>query len=152
MGGGWIFPALLLVVLAVVFGAGQFGPGDTHLTGTTEATTQWLPTEVPQGKCVGLTIDFGNGVKKQFDALPWRQGMTVELLMQEASRWQPGIFYSQLGEGETGFIESIDGLKNQGFSGRNWKYEVNGKYAETSFCLHPLEPGDRLLWKFAGEE
>ena len=107
---------------------------------------------MPQGEGVGLTVDFGNGVKKQFDALPWRAGMTVEILMQEASHWKPGISYSQRGTGEMGFLTSIDGLKNQGIGGRNWSYEVNGEFAEISFCLHPLEPGDRLLWKFAGEE
>ena len=151
-GGGWVFPVLLLVVLAVVFGVGKLGLKDPHLTGTTETPVGWLPSEVTQDASVGLTVDFGNGVKKQFDALPWHEGMTVESLMQEAKDWKPGIFYSQLGEGETGFLESIDGLKNEGLSGRNWKYEVNEKYAEIGFCLHPLEPGDRLLWKFAGQE
>jgi len=152
-GGGWAFPALLAAVLLVVAGVAQLRPkGEPQKAGNSPAAIEWSPTAEPQGETVGLTIDFGNGAKQQFEALPWRAGLTVEMLLQEAVKYRPGIHFTQQGEGEAGFLQSIEGLKNQGESGRNWMYEVNDRFAEMSFCLQKLEPGDRVLWKFAGRE
>jgi len=150
--GGWMFPALLVVVLAVAVGFAKFGPASTSTTNSSSLPSEWSPTARPQGETVGLTIDFGNGSKQLFEALPWRAGLTVEDLMREAARYRPSIHFTQHGKGETGFLQSIDGLKNQGTSGRNWMYEVNDRFAELSFCLQKLEPGDRVLWKFTGQE
>ncbi len=150
--GGWMFPALLVVVLVVAVGFAKFGPASTGTPTSSSPPVEWSPTAQPQGETVGLTIDFGNGSKQLFEALPWREGLTVEDLMREAVRYRPGIHFSQHGKGETGFLQSIEGLKNQGTSGRNWMYEVNDRFAEMSFCLQKLEPGDRVLWKFAGQE
>ena len=85
-------------------------------------------------------------------ALPWHEGMTVAALLQEAVSYRPGIVFSQQGEAESGFLTSLDGLYNQGAGGPNWRYEVNGEYSDVSFCLQPLAPGDRVLWRFAAKE
>ena len=151
-GGGWVFPALLVVVLAGVAVIARLGTTDTRSTILEAAPTEWSPTARPLGETVALTIDFGNGAKLQFESLPWQKGMTVEKLLQAAVLYRPGIRFTQLGEGETGFLQSIEGLKNQGTIGRNWMYEVNGQTVAMSFCLQKLEPGDRVLWKFAGQE
>jgi len=141
--GGWAFPALLAVVLLVAVAVAQLRP---------KSKPQWSPAPQPQGETVALTIDFGNGARQLFEALPWREGLTVEKLMQEAAAYRPGIHFTQQGTGEAGFLQSIEGLKNREGSGGNWTYEVNGRYAKTGFCLQKLEPGDRVLWKFAGRE
>jgi len=143
VGEGWVFPALLAIVLLVAMAVAQL---------RSKGEPQWSPAPQPQGETVGLTIDFGNGARQQFEALPWHEGLTVEKLMHEAAAYRPGIHFTQQGEGEAGFLQSIEGLKNQGGSGRNWTYEVNGRYAERGFCLQKLEPEDRVLWKFAGRE
>jgi len=145
-----MFPVLLAVVLLAAAGVAQLRSKSEKASGPTP--TEWSPSPLPQGETVELAIDFGNGARQQFEALPWREGLTVEKLMQEAARYRPGIHFTQHGEGEAGLLQSIEGLKNQGGSGRNWTYEVNGQYAETGFCLQKLEPGDRVLWKFAGGE
>jgi len=149
---GWAFPALLAVVLLVAVGVTQLRSKGEPRQANGPTPTEWSPTPQPQGETVGLAIDFDNGARQQFEALPWREGLTVEALMQEAARYRPGIDFTQHGEGEAGFLQSIEGLKNRGMGGRNWTYEVNGRYAETSFCLQELEPGDRVLWKFVGGE
>ena len=147
-----MFPALLVIVLVLAAGLSRWGPAKTASEQSTAPTSPWTPTIEPQGEAVGLTIDFGNGAIRQFEKLPWREGLTVEQLMREAVKYRPGIKFSQQGEGETGFLDSLDGLKNQGASGRNWMYEVNDQLAEISFCLHVLQPGDRVLWKLAPYE
>ncbi len=151
-GGGWVFPALLAGVLIVTWGVAQLGPTGKLSKRSGVPAVAWLPTPQPQGETVAMTLDFGNGAKQLFEALPWHEGMTVEKLMREAALFRPGITFVQQGEQETGLLQSINGLKNQGGIGRNWKYEVNGRYATVGFCVQKLEPGDRVLWEFVDQE
>ncbi len=147
--GGWVFPALLATVLLVSVGIAlgnrQLGPQSA----SPQTTANWTPSSEPQGSTVALEIDFGNGAKKQFAALPWRAGMTVADLMGQASKFRPGIEFDQQGEGAGGLLTAIDGLKNEGSGGRNWRYRVDDRYGEVSFCLQSIEPGMRVLWEFA---
>lgn len=146
--GGWVFPFLLaMVLLASVIALGNRQPGPQ--SASPETTGSWTPSSEPQGITVALEIDFGNGAKKQFAALPWRAGMTVADLMGQASKFRPGIEFDQHGEGAGGLLTAIDGLKNEGSNGRNWRYRVDDRYGEVSFCLKSIEPGMRVLWEFA---
>jgi hypothetical protein len=152
-GGGWMFPALLLIVLGVALWFGQ-QPSANKVeseTGTSPAAA-WTPSLLPEGETVGLKIDFGNGASKDIAALPWQAGMTLEMLMHKAADFRPGITFTQQGSGELGFLTSLDGLGNQGPAGRNWQYRVNDKHGQMSFCLQPLKPGDQVLWGFASGE
>ncbi|MCH8840762.1 MAG: hypothetical protein IH831_08835 [Planctomycetes bacterium] len=147
--GGWVFPALLATVLLVsaviVLGDRQPGPQSV----SPETTANWTPSDEPHGSTVALEIDFGNGAKWQFAALPWQAGMTVAQLMEVAREFRPGIEFDQQGEGAGGLLTAIDGLKNEGSGGRNWRYRVDDHNGEVSFCLQPIEPGMRVLWEFA---
>ena len=149
--GGWVFPALLAVVLLVAsVWALQSRP--TASSGTASDTPAWTPTPRPTGETVRLEIDFGNGASQRYDALPWQAEMTVADLMRQASQFQPPITYSQYGEGAGGFLTAINGLQNEGPSDRNWLYRVDDRHAEVSFCLQKLEPGARVLWIFTHGE
>lgn len=147
--GGWVFPALLatalLVLALIVFGNRQPGPQSV----SPKTSGNGTPSDEPLGSTVALEIDFGNGAKWQFAALPWRAGMTVAQLMEEARKFRPGIEFTQHGEGASGLLIAIDGLKNKGSGGRNWRYRVDDRFGEVSFCLQPIEPGMRVLWEFA---
>ncbi len=147
--GGWVFPALLAAVLlvaaAIAFGTRQGGPRPT----APRTIGDWTLSAEPQGNTASLEIDFGNGARKHIAALPWRAGMTAADLMGEARDFRPGIEYTQVGTGDSGLLTSIDGLKDEGGGGRNWRYRVDDRYGEESFCLEPIEPGMRLLWEFA---
>ncbi len=112
---------------------------------------QWTPSEQPAGEVVRLEIDFGNGAKRQFEALPWRADMPVEDVMLAAREFRPGIRYVQIGEGAGGFLTELEGLKNEGASGRNWRYEVAGSPGSMSFCLQKVAAGELVRWRFAGE-
>lgn len=150
--GGWAFPALLAVLLLGALWFLRTRPQVEQPSADRSTPAEWAPSPRPQGETVALEIDFGNGASKQFAALPWREGLTVADLLQAAAEFRPGIAFTQKGEGETGFLTALDGLKNGGAGGRNWRYEVNGQHGQASFCLQQLEPSDRVLWKFAGEE
>ncbi len=147
--GGWMFPALLAMVLLVSAAIALSNRQSGLQNASPETTGNWTPSDEPQGSTVALEIDFGNGAKWQFSALPWRAGMTVADLMGAARKFRPGIEFSQHGEGASGLLTAIDGLKNEGSGGRNWRYRVDDRYGEVSFCLEPIEPGMRVLWEFA---
>ncbi len=145
--GGWRLPLLLCVVLAGLLLYGKNQPVIEQPQDSSELGT-WLPTPPPEGQTVGLTIDFGNGAKRNFDALPWREGMTLDDLMQMAKQFRPGIRFEQQGTGEMAFLTSLEGLANQGGGGNFWQFQINGIHGQQSFGSQRLAVGDRVLWTF----
>lgn len=151
----WRLPVLLGLVLVglVIYGNSAKNPADKannrdEPAGSSARPDGSAPSPRPQGDTVELAIDFGNGASRQFAALPWRAGMTVADLLAEARRFRPAVMFSQQGEGKSAFLVSIDRLANQPGTGGHWLYKVNGKQAEKSFGIQPLQPGDRVLWMF----
>jgi hypothetical protein len=112
------------------------------------AAENWTPEARPEGETVSLEIDFGNGARREFAALPWSEGLTLGRLMREASNFRPAIRYSQDGEGKMAFLTSLEGVANDNGGGRYWFYEVDGQPGEVSFEVRPLEAGAKVLWVF----
>lgn len=110
------------------------------------------PSAIPQGPTVGLTIDFGNHIRREYDALAWSADMTVGAALDAAAAAHPGLAFRQQGEGAMTFLVEFDGVANQGGGGRNWLYSVDGRHAKVSFRVCPLKPGQRVLWAFRQEE
>ena len=96
---------------------------------------------------VRLVVDYGDGVAKHFNALPFRDEMTVLDAMKAAQEHRRGIKFEHRGSGATAFLTQIDEVKNEG-SGRNWVYRVNDQLADRSFAVYRLKAGDTVLWKF----
>ncbi len=147
-GGTWLFPAFLAIVLLILLAITRWAPDPTPGAGSPSA---WIPSPKPLGQTVSLSIDFGNGATKEFAALPWRAEMTVAELLEVARDYRPGIEFTQIGAGTSGFLGSLDRLANEGAGGRNWIYQVDGQHAHTSFCLEKLVPGRHVLWTFTDE-
>jgi len=148
--GGWLFPLFLAGILLLLFGFSRWLPGPMPPQQAGLAA-HWTPSPLPKHKTVGLTIDFGNGAKKEYAALPWHEKMTVADLLVAAQKFRPGIQFLQVGRGEQGFLSSLGGLANEGAGGRNWLYQVDGRHAHVSFCLEKLVPGMHVLWSFTDE-
>src|SRR5687768_11076287 len=85
---------------------------------------------------VKLVVDYGDGVQKQFAALPWTKETTVLAALEAAAKHPRGINFTHQGKGETVLVTAIDDLKNEG-RGRNWLYEVNGKLGDRSCAVMP---------------
>ncbi|MFN0021231.1 MAG: DUF4430 domain-containing protein [Pirellulaceae bacterium] len=96
---------------------------------------------------IKLAVDFGDGVQKQFTALPWTKEMTVLAALEAAAKHPRGIKITHQGKGETLLVTAIDELKNEG-RGRNWLYEINGKLGDRSCAVMPIKGGDSVLWRF----
>jgi hypothetical protein len=99
-----------------------------------------------------LTIQFGNGHERKFDAVPWHQGMTVDDLLSAASRLPDSFSYTVHGDHDMTLLTRINDLRNEGVSGRNWTYTVNDVRADRSLAVYELKPGDRVLWTFGTQE
>ncbi|QDV72205.1 DUF4430 domain-containing protein [Botrimarina mediterranea] len=78
--------------------------------------------------------------------IPWAEGLTVAEATAGAvdTEWQ--------GEGAMAMLTSLRGRPNEGASGLNWQFEVNGEYATRSAGAVELRPGDSVLWKLAPYE
>ena len=119
--------------------------------GAKEQAAAWTePATV--GETVALEIDFGNGARREYAALPYRDGMTVGDAMRLARDFGPGLAFTRHGDGELSFLTSLDGVANQGVGGRFWLYQVDGERADVSYEVQPLSAGQRVLWQFKEPE
>ena len=104
----------------------------------------------PVAAAVSLTIDYKDGARKVFDALPHTTDMTVLDVLNLAAKHPHGITFVSSGAGETAFVKQIDDLKNQGggTAARNWQFLVNGKVGTRGVGATRLKPGDAVVWDF----
>ncbi|MBX3433838.1 MAG: DUF4430 domain-containing protein [Pirellulales bacterium] len=153
----WALPLMLALLVGVVAAIGFWTAGGQFPnTIRPDAEADRAPIVLspsPQGASASLAIDFGNGARREFAALPWRPQMTVADLMEAAREFRPGIVYEQQGTGAGAFLTALEGVAGEGAGGRWWQYLVNGRPANDSFGVHQLNAGDRVLWRFAaGDE
>ncbi len=146
----WLFPLLLLMVLVGIVLSNRWGLHAPSNENSRESAAS-TPSEQPTDETVQLVIDFGNGEKRQIDALPWREGLTVADVLVAAQDYRREIRFSQIGTGESGLLTEIDGVKNEGVNAKNWLYEVNDQPATVSFCLQKVAPGDLIRWRFTDD-
>jgi hypothetical protein len=147
-----LLAAVVVGALLAVFRQRSADNGGEPSTTGAAASVPIRPSPQPTGETASLSIDFGNGVRKQFASLAYRHGMTAGDLMREAHKFRPGLRFTQRGSGAMGFVESLENVANEGGGGRNWLYSVNGQPATKSFDAQTLEPGAAVLWEFRGGE
>ena len=133
---------LVLVLAAIVLM--RVLNDDVTTTTTSVEDTQLQPGDAAMREHVSLSIDFGNGQRRDFDDIAWREGMTVADLLRSA----PGLVTTQRDSSIGAFLTAIGDTTNEGAEGKNWTYEVNGQRADRSFDAYVLRPGDRVLWTF----
>jgi hypothetical protein len=103
---------------------------------------------------VRLVVDYGDGVLKIFDRLPWASGNTIMDALNSAKASPHGITFNFSGSGATAFLNDIDGVKNQGAgsASKNWQYWVNTTYGTTSFAVVSIQATDAVFWRFATDQ
>jgi len=155
-GNPWTLPLVLAVGLAAASWLLMSVRNDPNApradAGTEEQSTAWTAPPAETGETVAIEIDFGNGARREYAALPYRDGMTVGDAMRLASDFGPGLPFTHQGEGELSFLTSLDGVTNQGPGGRFWLYQVDGERADVSYEVQPLTVGQRVLWQFKEPE
>lgn len=147
-GPWWRLPLLLALVLAgvwLVSGRGSLQEAEPQ-GNIGEHTAKEV---VELGKAVSLAIEFGNGNRTELPPIAWREGMTIQDAMRET--FGNDARFRVRGTGESAILLSIDGVANDGASGRNWTYTVNDVSGDRSFAIYELEPGDRVLWTFGAQ-
>ncbi|QDT70878.1 hypothetical protein I41_00310 [Lacipirellula limnantheis] len=152
-GNPWTLPLVLASGLAVAsWLLVSVRPGaNAWQTGADRPHVEWTP-RTAAGETVALEIDFGNGARREYAALPYRDGMTVGDALRLARDFGPGLAFASQGEGKMSFLTSLDGVANQGPGGRCWLYEIDGKPGDVSYEVQPLVAGQRVLWRFAEPE
>ena len=150
--GRWKLPVLFALVLAAIVAYRTSVDRETRVEPAAAPPADAPISADPSGQTVTLTVQFADGSERQFDAVPWHDGMTVADLMTAASQRPDGLRYVLRGSGEMAFLTKIDDIENEGASGRNWTYTINGTRADRSFAVYRLAPGDQVLWTFAESE
>jgi hypothetical protein len=154
-GNPWTLPLVLAVGLAVAAWLLMAVRNDSDAPGGKASLARpiesWSPPTTA-GETVSLEIDFGNGARREFAALPHRADMTVGDALRLARDFGPGIEFTSQGDDQLSFLTSIDGVADQGPGGRSWLYQVDGRPANVSFEVQPLAPGERVLWQFKEPE
>ena len=154
-GNPWTLPLVLAVSLAAASWLLVSIRNDPDAPpGGAEAKEQAAAWTEPAtaGETVALEIDFGNGARREYAALPYRDGMTVGDALRLARDFGPGLAFTHQGDGELSFLTSLDGVANQGVGGRFWLYQVDGERADISYEVQPLTAGQRVLWQFKEPE
>lgn len=114
------------------------------------STYQRGTAAAPGVATIRLSIDYGDGVEKRFQALPFKESMTVLDALLSAQSHPRGVKVSVAGTGANAMVVQIDDLKNEGGGpkSRNWLFRVNGKEATQGAGSLALSAGDAVLWKF----
>ncbi|MEX2317747.1 MAG: DUF4430 domain-containing protein [Pirellulales bacterium] len=144
----WRLPLLLAVVLAAILLLNRtwIRPSIPTTGGSPSAGPA---TAVANDQTISLAIDFGEGLRREWNSVSWRDGMTVADVLSAAARpTGDELEFAQQGTGASAFLTRFGDTENEGAGGRNWTYLVNGKHADRSFAVYVLQPGDQVLWKF----
>src|SRR5688500_3626315 len=83
-GSWWRLPLLLGLVLAAILLVRNGGIRNS--TTDTGEPSSGAPTVEPTDKTVSLIIDSGDGRRREYDPIAWRDGMTVRDLTRETPR------------------------------------------------------------------
>lgn len=140
---GLYLAAALAAVLGVVLAVNHWAAP----TRIEVATTGGTAAEIDPG--VGVTFESGQLPKVIIAHEP---EMTVLDAMRQVEQADHAWKFAYQGSGSSTFLLSIADQENEGASGRNWQYEINGQHAQQGIGTQTLEPGDQVLWKFAPSE
>jgi len=150
-GAWWRLPLLLAIVLIAIIAARSSHTGGRGASSPRGSRPQLAADAT--GKTVSLTVHYGEGRERRFDAVPWQPGMTVDDLLTVASRQRDGIAYYRVsGTGERLLVGEIDDTTNDRATGRFWTFYVNDELADRSAGIYELQPDDRVLWTFGREQ
>lgn len=96
---------------------------------------------------VDLAVNFGETPDPIAVAVVCSEDSTVLSILERAHNMKE-LNLKFRGQGETAFVESINGIKNEGASGKNWIYRVNGKTGDKSAGIYEVDPQDKVSWQF----
>jgi hypothetical protein len=131
-------------------------PAVLLLTAAFIVAAAWLvlPARGQGAQTVRLVVDYGDGVTKTINELPFAKGNTVFDAMTAAASRQHGLSFTYTGSGATAVMTKIDDVQNEGAGAakKNWQYWVNATYGDSSFATFQLHDQDVILWRFTTEQ
>ncbi|MBX3385373.1 MAG: DUF4430 domain-containing protein [Phycisphaeraceae bacterium] len=148
--------ACVALALAIAFGdgrpaaAGWTADGVVSRSGSEEEGT---PPAEEAKRTVTVVVDYGDGVRKVFYSLAWKDEMTVLDALKLADDHPRGIDVDFTGTGSSAFIRRIDDLANgtelpEGKGKGYWMFRVDGEMSKRSAGVVAVAAGGEVVWFF----
>jgi hypothetical protein len=114
-----------------------------------ESSPQPIVDKQVKGKdTITLTIELPGEVEVTYKALVFSEEMTVLDALTSASKHSRPLRFKHTGSGEFAFLTELENVKNEGASGKNWTYKVDGQRAKVGMGGMKLKAGSHVLWIF----
>ena len=128
-------------------------PADQHTEGDSNAaaTAEVESAQTDSNQTAKIVIRLGSDSGPLEIESPVTDEMTVLDLMNQA-RQDGSLAFEYRGSGATVFVQSIQGLANQGAGGHNWIYRVNGQLGDRSIGIARVVAGDQVTWDYGTYE
>ena len=117
----------------------------------TESATAESPETIQVIGTVQLEVDFGGRAEKKTMRLDCREDSTVFSILQGAEQ-EGWIQVSSRGSGENSFLIGLDDIENEGATGDNWIYRLNGQVGKVGAGAQSVVPNDEINWTFGEYE
>ena len=119
--------------------------GCNQKTETAKSSASGTASETALGT-VELNVDFGERKARKELRVPCSRDSTVYSILERARNMGDLTFHSTDFQGKA-FVRSIDDIENEGASGDNWTYSVNGTLAKVGCSDFTVKPKDTITWK-----
>jgi len=145
-----------IIIIIIVFTAGWFvGSGgilpiNSGAGNSTDATCALLSSD--EDGNVSIMIDDGMSISTMSDVPMIATSTVFDVLRIVSEDKSIDLKYKDYG-GELGmFIETIDGLPEEGSKDMWWQYWVNNEYGVIGASNMTVSAGDIILWKLTGNQ
>lgn len=139
------FRSVLMLALLSACAYGYFAPCGLAQESQAQAST---PNIGKSSKSITLSVELPGDVELRYKAISFTDGMTVFDALNIAAKHSRALQFKHSGSGEFAFLTEIEGVKNEGASGKNWTYKVDGQRAKVGMGSMKLKEGSHVLWTF----
>ncbi len=96
---------------------------------------------------VDLIVNFGDGHETIEKAIPCSVGSTVFTTLKRADL-HGDLELDAAGNGETAFVNGINGFMGDAKTGKYWFFYLNDQMAKQGCGVVEVDPGDEIEWRY----
>ncbi|QDU58772.1 DUF4430 domain-containing protein [Aeoliella mucimassa] len=143
--------ALFVVLVALVLTRWWMPDDSTVVDGDHPSDVAAEETDNPE---LGVTFAATGveGLPREVCIAVGEEKISVFAALEQVQAVEPAWYFTYQGSGKMTMVTEIAGFSNEGNTGSNWTYEINGEMAPRSVGEMQVGRGDRVLWNFGTYE